>query len=145
MTQDVPSPQLRWNHNTHFHARVLGAVSDGASTALDVGTGNGLLARDLYDAGLDVTAIDLDADVLSTARTTNPDAGINWLHGDVMGHDFGRRFDDGFRVPPTPVVALRDHVAPPALMQRMTGRSRSPLRPDALSESGHGTHPPFAT
>ncbi len=93
MTQDVPSPERPWNHNTHFHARVLDAVPDGAHTALDVGTGNGLLARDLYDAGLDVTAIDLDADVLRATRTATADTGIHWLHGDVMGHDFGRQFD----------------------------------------------------
>lgn len=54
---------------------------------------NGLLARDLWDAGHDVTAIDLDADVLFDARTANADTGIHWLHGDVMGHDLGRQFD----------------------------------------------------
>lgn len=26
MTQHVPGPERRWNHNTHFHARVLDAV-----------------------------------------------------------------------------------------------------------------------
>lgn len=78
MTQDLPSPERRWNHNTHFHARVLDAVPDGANTALDVGTGNGLLARDLYGARLNVAAIDLDADVLSTARRPH---GTRWRPG----------------------------------------------------------------
>ena len=46
----------RWNHNTHFHDLVLRAVPPGASTALDVGTGNGLLAGDLAPSCGTVTA-----------------------------------------------------------------------------------------
>ena len=39
----------------------------GATSALDVGTGNGELAGDLQGALPDVTAVELDADVLATA------------------------------------------------------------------------------
>lgn len=83
----------RWNHNTHFHDLVLRAVPPGARTALDVGTGNGLLARDLADAGLEVTAIDLDETVLDAARTEHADAAIYWVCGDVMAADLGQQFD----------------------------------------------------
>ena len=83
----------RWNHNTHFHELVLRAVPPGARTALDVGTGNGLLARDLADAGLAVTAIDLDETVLDAARTEHADAAVHWVRGDVMTADLGQRFD----------------------------------------------------
>lgn len=83
----------RWNHNTHFHPRVLAAVPPGARTALDVGTGNGLLAQDLAVAGLEVTAIDLDEAVLTTARTGQPHHGIRWVRGDVMTQRFGQCFD----------------------------------------------------
>ncbi len=82
-----------WNHNTHFHDLVLRAVPRGARTALDVGTGNGLLARDLADAGLAVTAIDLDETVLDAARTEHADAAIHWVCGDVMVADLGQQFD----------------------------------------------------
>jgi SAM-dependent methyltransferase len=83
----------RWNHNTHFHDLVLRAAPPGARTALDVGTGNGMLARDLADAGLAVTAIDLDETVLDAARTEHVDAAIQWVRGDVMTVDLGQRFD----------------------------------------------------
>lgn len=81
-----------WNHNTHFHGRVLAAVPPGARTALDVGTGNGLLAADLASTGLEVTGIDLDEGVLARARADSG-AAAHWVQGDVMTHDFGRRFD----------------------------------------------------
>jgi SAM-dependent methyltransferase len=83
----------RWNHNTHLHPRVLAAVPSDARTALDVGTGNGLLARDLADAGLAVTAIDLDQTVLDAARAEHSGAGIHWVRGDVMAERFREPFD----------------------------------------------------
>lgn len=76
----------RWNHNLHYHRVVLDAVPAGARTALDVGTGDGLLARDLHRVVPDVTGIDLDADVLERARTEDPD--VTWVHGDVLTHPF---------------------------------------------------------
>jgi len=82
-----------WNHNTHFHPRVLAAIPEGARTALDVGAGNGLLARDLADAGLEVTAIDLDGTVLDAARAEHGSTDVEWVVGDVMTADLGQRFD----------------------------------------------------
>ncbi|MEU7749596.1 class I SAM-dependent methyltransferase [Nonomuraea sp. NPDC049158] len=72
----------RWNHNTHHHHVVLEAVSPGAKTALDVGTGDGLLAADLRELVPQVTAIDLDPAVLDRARATKTD--VDWVVGDVM-------------------------------------------------------------
>ena len=43
----MSAPQDRWNHNLHYHRLVLDAVPAHARTALDVGTGDGLLAADL--------------------------------------------------------------------------------------------------
>jgi len=37
----------RWNLNTHYHRVVLDDIPAGALTALDVGSGNGLLSFDL--------------------------------------------------------------------------------------------------
>jgi 2-polyprenyl-3-methyl-5-hydroxy-6-metoxy-1,4-benzoquinol methylase len=51
----------RWNLNTHCHRVVVDAVPTGAATALDIGTGDGLLAFDLADRGLAVSSIDPDA------------------------------------------------------------------------------------
>lgn len=81
----------RWNHNLHLHPLVMSAVPAGACSALDVGTGNGLLAAQLRTAVPEVVAIDIDAPVLETAKASRPD--IDWVHGDAMTYDFGRTFD----------------------------------------------------
>lgn len=74
----------RWNHNIHYHRVVLDAVPPGARTALDVGAGDGLLARELRTRMPHVTAIDIDPDVVARARTQHP--GITWVLGDVLDH-----------------------------------------------------------
>jgi 2-polyprenyl-3-methyl-5-hydroxy-6-metoxy-1,4-benzoquinol methylase len=75
----------RWNHNIHYHRIVLDAVPTGARTALDVGTGNGLLATDLRRVVPEVTGIDRDAAVLGSAR--NEDPSVHWVCGEVLTHD----------------------------------------------------------
>ena len=72
----------RWNHNIHHHRLVLDSVPGGARTALDVGTGDGLLARDLASVLPSVTGIDVDANVLESARRES--STVQWVHGDVM-------------------------------------------------------------
>ena len=69
----------RWNHNIHFHPLVMNAIHPGATSALDVGTGNGDLAGDLRGALPDVTAVDLDEGVLRAAAANH--GGINWIQG----------------------------------------------------------------
>lgn len=76
----------RWNHNLHYHRLILDAVPPGARTALDVGTGNGLLAVDLRRLVPEVTAIDLDPDVLVAARQLDP--AVQWVLGDALAHPF---------------------------------------------------------
>lgn len=71
----------RWNHNIHYHRLVLRAVPDGARTALDVGTGDGLLAHDLRAVVPHVTGLDVDAEVLERARAE--DERVEWVQGDV--------------------------------------------------------------
>lgn len=77
---------VRWNHNLHYHRLVLDAVPAGARTGLDIGTGDGLLARDLHRLVPEVTGIDLDADVLGRARSEDP--GVTWVHGDALTYPF---------------------------------------------------------
>lgn len=76
----------RWNHNIHYHRLVLEAIPSGAGSALDVGTGNGLLAADMRRAVPDVTGIDQDSTVLDSARLE--DDSVRWVQGDVMSHPF---------------------------------------------------------
>ncbi len=72
----------RWNHNTHYYDIVLSAVPPAAQTALDVGTGDGLLAARLRSEIPEVTGIDSDTEVIGRAR--NDPAEVNWMIGDVM-------------------------------------------------------------
>ncbi|GAA4663045.1 class I SAM-dependent methyltransferase [Gordonia humi] len=88
MSQSV---EQRWNHNIHYHRIVLGAVPAGARSALDVGTGDGLLAGELAQRVPEVTAIDIDRDVVSSARAEF-DA-VDFVVGDVMSPEFGGQFD----------------------------------------------------
>lgn len=74
----------RWNHNIHYHRLVLEAVPPGARSALDVGTGNGLLAADLRQRVPAVTGIDRDEAVLVDARAEDPS--VRWVCGDVLTH-----------------------------------------------------------
>jgi SAM-dependent methyltransferase len=71
----------RWNHNIEYHRVVLDAVPAGASTALDVGTGDGLLAQELHELVPHVVGLDVDAAVLR--RASMADGRIAWMLGDV--------------------------------------------------------------
>lgn len=79
-------PSQRWNHNIHYHRLVLEVIPSGASSALDVGTGNGLLAAEMRRAVPNVTGIDCDSTVLDSARLE--DDSVRWVQGDVMSHPF---------------------------------------------------------
>jgi len=72
-----------WNSNTHHHRLVLAEVGPGALTALDVGTGDGLLADDLREVIPEVTGIDQDPAVVERARRRSS-ADVTWLVGDVL-------------------------------------------------------------
>lgn len=74
--------RTHWNHNTHYHRLVLRSLPDGARTALDVGTGDGLLAADLREHVPDVTGIDLDRPSLDRARALRDD--VTWIEGDAL-------------------------------------------------------------
>jgi ubiquinone/menaquinone biosynthesis C-methylase UbiE len=57
-----------WNHNVHYQPVILNAVPDGCGAALEVGCGDGMLARRLADRAAEVTAIDRDAGMIALAR-----------------------------------------------------------------------------
>ncbi|MCT1690619.1 class I SAM-dependent methyltransferase [Brevibacterium sp. p3-SID960] len=78
-----------WNHNVHYHRRILASLPSEAQTVLDAGAGTGQLARTLAVAGYDVTAIDCAADLAETPRVP----GLTWITGDVLTYDFGTAFD----------------------------------------------------
>jgi 2-polyprenyl-3-methyl-5-hydroxy-6-metoxy-1,4-benzoquinol methylase len=75
----------RWNHNIHYHPLVLDAIPAGASSALDIGCGEGILARDLRTRVPSVVAIDLDRPSIELACRQDTD-GIEYVLGDALTH-----------------------------------------------------------
>lgn len=79
----------RWNLNIHYHRIVLDSIPDGATTALDVGSGDGLLTFDLAAKGLDVVGIDSDIASIERARADSAcSARTTFLLGDVFTQPF---------------------------------------------------------
>lgn len=81
------SPRPRWNHNIHYHPLVLAAAPARCERALDVGCGEGLLARELRRVAERVVGIDLDEASIERARSQGGQ-GIEYVLGDVLTHPF---------------------------------------------------------
>lgn len=60
-------------------------------TVLDAGCGTGRIARELVRRGVDVVGVDLDPDMLATARRRAPSGA--WTLADLATVDLGRTFD----------------------------------------------------
>jgi SAM-dependent methyltransferase len=75
-----------WNHNIHYHRLILDAIPPGARHALDVGCGEGTLARQLRALVPHITAIDTDPASIALARQAGPD--IEYLLGDFLTFPF---------------------------------------------------------
>lgn len=74
----------RWNHNIHYYDLAVNAAPAAARTALDVGTGDGLLAARLAEQIPEVTGIDTDAGIIAHAGSGTSAANITWITGDAM-------------------------------------------------------------
>ncbi|MGW2419901.1 class I SAM-dependent methyltransferase [Streptomyces sp. NPDC001709] len=84
-----------WNHNVHYHRAVLAAVPDGCGAALDVGCGDGLLARKLAARAAKVTGVDRSPEMIRQARAQQPQnvtfVEADYLDGSALpegGYDF---------------------------------------------------------
>ena len=78
-----------WNHNIHYHDVVLRTIPENCELALEVGCGQGLLARKLIRKCPDVVAIDVDRETIEKARAlTAPESRIRFVEGDVMQQPF---------------------------------------------------------
>ena len=78
----------RWNHNLHYHRVVLQAVPAGCRRALDVGCGEGTLARELRRLVTQVTAIDLDQASIDIARGHARAGEISYVLGNFLTFPF---------------------------------------------------------
>jgi SAM-dependent methyltransferase len=61
------------------------------STFLDIACGTGKLLAELYAKGYQVVGLDLSSDMISIARSNNPD--IEFIVGDMCSFNLDRRFD----------------------------------------------------
>ena len=112
-----PAP---WNHNIHYHPLILGAVPAGCQRGLDVGCGEGGLARELRQVVPHVLAIDCDGPVIDRARQQDNGAGVEYVAGDFLAYDLRPGSFDVI----VSVAALH-HMDPAAALSRM----RQLLRP----------------
>lgn len=78
----------RWNHNIHYHPVVLGALPPACSRVLDVGCGEGMLARALSGQVGHVVGIDLDAPTVELARRDAAADNVEYVAGDFLTHAF---------------------------------------------------------
>ena len=112
-----------WNHNIHYHPLILGAVSDGCQVGLDVGCGEGGLARELRQVVPHVVGIDSDGPVIGRARQQDNGAGVEYVNGDFLTYDLR---PESFDVIVS--VAAPHHMNAAAALNRM----RQLLRPDGM-------------
>src|SRR5262249_58018471 len=76
-----------WNHNIHYHPLILGAVPAGCQRGLDVGCGEGVLARELRQVVPHVVGIDIDGPVIGRARQQDNGAGVADINRDLLTYD----------------------------------------------------------
>lgn len=79
----------RWNHNAHYHGRLLARVPERCGQALEIGCGTGTFARLLAARAERVLAIDLSPQMIRLARERSAShANIDFVEGDVMAQEF---------------------------------------------------------
>jgi ubiquinone/menaquinone biosynthesis C-methylase UbiE len=78
-----------WNHNVHYQRVILDAVPDRCGAAIDVGCGDGMLARKLAARCAAVTGIDRDERIIEAARERGRAVPtVSLVHGDFLAHPF---------------------------------------------------------
>jgi SAM-dependent methyltransferase len=75
-----------WNHNVHYQPVILRAVPAGCGAALEVGCGDGLLARRLAGRCAEVTAIDRDARMIALARERAEPGRVTFVEADYLAY-----------------------------------------------------------
>jgi SAM-dependent methyltransferase len=73
-----------WNHNAHYYPLVLAAVPAGATRALDIGCGEGVLARALTRRVPHVAGLERHAPTLARARAADGGARVSYVAGDLL-------------------------------------------------------------
>lgn len=73
-----------WNHNVAHHARIVRAMPPNCRTALDVGCGDGLLARKLAARATWVVALDSSREMAEQARRRTAGLDVEVVEADFL-------------------------------------------------------------
>jgi ubiquinone/menaquinone biosynthesis C-methylase UbiE len=85
---------FQYNHNEHYANLLLRQVPSSCQNALDIGCGDGGLARRLADRfGIAVTGIDPNRAMIERAQVTTSASKVQFVEADFMHYDFDDRFD----------------------------------------------------
>jgi SAM-dependent methyltransferase len=117
--------------DVHGEANFVTRFSPGS--VLDAGCGTGRVGRELHRRGVDVVGVDLDAEMLETARSRCPSA--SWIEGDISAIDLGRTFD---------IVLMAGNVINfviPELRRQALENLVHHLNPGGLLINGHSIRP----
>ncbi len=130
----------------------------GVRSVLDAGCGTGRVGRELARRGIEVAGVDIDAEMLATARRKAPQ--VDWRLADLATVGLGRTFDAAvaagnvmiFLTPGTErdvIVNIARHLAPGGLLIagfQLTRQGMTLDRYDALcADAGLDLHERFAT
>lgn len=77
---------------TNYHRFFVERLHDG-DRVLDIGCGIGVLASSMAESGADVTAIDINADHITSARRKYSRSGVNFINGDATKDLPNEKFD----------------------------------------------------
>jgi SAM-dependent methyltransferase len=83
--------ELRTAAGEDVHGEANFAMRFSPGSVLDAGCGTGRVGRELFRRGVDVVGVDLDAEMLETARARCPS--VSWIEGDISVIQLGRTFD----------------------------------------------------
>jgi SAM-dependent methyltransferase len=117
--------------DVHGEANFISRFSPGS--VLDAGCGTGRVGRELHHRGVDVVGVDLDTEMLETARARCPSA--LWIEGDISAIKLGRTFD---------IVLMAGNVINfviPELRRQALENLVRHLRPAGLLINGHSIRP----
>ena len=121
--------------NVHGEADFVMRFTPGS--VLDAGCGTGRVARELARRGVGVVGVDLDEDMLATARRRSPE--LSWIRADLATAALGRAFD--VVVAAGNVMILLTPGSEPAVIANMARH----LRPGGLLIAGFQARPEHLT
>jgi len=126
---------MLWNHNIHYHPMVIAALPPNCCQVLDVGCGEGLLARELSGVAQKVTAIDRDAPTIALAKKQTSAVNVDYVLDDFFVHPFEPQSFDA-----VVSVAALHHMGTSAALSRMKKllRPGGTLAVVGLAQSRHG-------